>query len=100
MPGNPGPPSIRACKAGIAKAPSARIRLLPGEIIQRRPERRDLESATFIRRVIGKGGQAAFILYGCDHHGHHRPNFDIQDEQSLPAAFAIRKARQRRLTFG
>lgn len=47
------------------------------------------DCATFIRRVIGKGGQAAFILYGCDHHGHHRPNFDIQDEQSLPAAFAV-----------
>lgn len=47
------------------------------------------DCALFIRRVIQKGGQAAFVLYGCDHHGHHRPNFDIQDETSLPLAFRI-----------
>ena len=47
------------------------------------------DCALFIRRVIQKGGQAAFILYGCNHQGHHRPNFDIQDEQSLPIAFQI-----------
>ncbi len=47
------------------------------------------DCATFIRRVAEKGGQAAFFLYGCNHHGHHRPNFEIQDEESLPAAFAV-----------
>ncbi len=46
------------------------------------------DCALFIRRVIQKGGQAAFILYGCNHPGHHRPNFDIQDSESLPRAFA------------
>ena len=47
------------------------------------------DCALFIRRVVQHGGQAAFILFGCNHHGHHRPNFDIQDEQSLPNAFAV-----------
>lgn len=47
------------------------------------------DCATFIKRVAEKGGQAAFILYGCNHCGHHRPNFDIQDEQSLPEAFEV-----------
>ena len=39
--------------------------------------------------MIERGGQAGFILYGCNHHGHHRPNFEIQDEQSLPIALSI-----------
>ena len=47
------------------------------------------DCALFIRRVIQHGGQAAFILYGCNHAGHHRRNFDIQDEVSLPNAFRI-----------
>ena len=47
------------------------------------------DCALFIRRVVQHGGQAAFILFGCNHHGHHRPNFDIQDETSLPNAFAV-----------
>lgn len=46
------------------------------------------EDVSFMmRRVVERGGQAAFILYGCDHHGHHRPDFDVQDEKNLPAAF-------------
>lgn len=47
------------------------------------------DCALFIRRVIQKGGRAAFILYGCNHQGHHRPNFEIQDEVSLPVAFGV-----------
>lgn len=47
------------------------------------------DCALFIRRVIERGGQAGFILYGCNHHGHHRPNFEIQDEQSLPIALSV-----------
>ena len=42
-----------------------------------------------IRRVASHGGQAAFFLYGCEHKGHHRPDFDIQDEKNLPTAFNI-----------
>ncbi len=47
------------------------------------------DCALFIRRIVQRGGRAAFMLYGCDHHGHHRPNFDIQDEKNLPIAFEI-----------
>lgn len=47
------------------------------------------DCAHFIRRVVGHGGKAAFFLFGCDHHGHHRPNFEIQDEKSLPLGFAV-----------
>ena len=47
------------------------------------------DCACFIRRVIQKGGQAAFILWGCNHHGHHRQNFDIQDESSMLNAFNV-----------
>lgn len=49
------------------------------------------DCALFLSRVIKNGGKAAFILYGCNHKGHHRSNFDIQDEQSLPNAFEIYK---------
>jgi len=47
------------------------------------------DCALFIRRVIEHGGKAGFVLYGCNHHGHHRPDFEIQDETSLPIAFRI-----------
>jgi len=47
------------------------------------------DCALFIRRVIEHGGKAGFVLYGCNHHGHHRPDFEIQDEISLPIAFRI-----------
>ena len=47
------------------------------------------DCALFIKRVIEHGGKAGFVLYGCNHHGHHRPNFEIQDETSLPIAFRI-----------
>ncbi len=49
------------------------------------------DCALFVRRVIQRGGQAAYILYGCNHAGHHRPNFDLQDEVSLPMAFEVYK---------
>lgn len=47
------------------------------------------DCALFLRRVIEKGGKAGFILYGCNHKGHHRPNFDIQDKVSLPVALGV-----------
>lgn len=41
------------------------------------------------RRAIEHGAEATFLFYGCNHHGHHRANFEIQDTQSLPAALAV-----------
>ncbi len=40
-----------------------------------------------IRRVAEHGGQAGFFLFGALNHGHHRPDFDIQDTQTLPIGF-------------
>ena len=42
-----------------------------------------------IRKVADHGGQAAYFLYGCEHLGHHRPDFEIQDEINLPVAFKV-----------
>ena len=35
------------------------------------------------RRVAERGGHAGFFLMGCTHKGHHRPDFDVQDEVNL-----------------
>ncbi len=40
-----------------------------------------------MRRVVEKGGKAAYVLYGANHPGHHRTDFDIGDTDSLPPAF-------------
>lgn len=42
-----------------------------------------------IRRVRVHGGKAGYFLFGCNHHGHHRGDFSIQDEKSMPVAFEI-----------
>ena len=35
------------------------------------------------------GAKATFFLWGCDQKGHHRPDFDIQDTETLPRAIAV-----------
>lgn len=42
-----------------------------------------------IRRVQEHGGKAAFFYYGCNHPGHHRGDFCIQDEVSLPIGWGV-----------
>ena len=42
-----------------------------------------------IRRVQEHGGKAVFFYYGCNHPGHHRGDFCIQDETSLPIGFGV-----------
>ena len=42
-----------------------------------------------MHRVIEHGGRAAYALYGANQNGHHRSDFDIQDEQSLPIGFGL-----------
>ncbi|MDO5532094.1 amidohydrolase [Sutterella sp.] len=42
-----------------------------------------------VNRVIEHGGQGAFFLFGCNHHGHHRADFEIQDETSMPVGFGV-----------
>ncbi|EJX04587.1 peptidase, M20D family [gut metagenome] len=47
------------------------------------------DASLLAKRVRDHGGKAGFFIFGCDHHGHHRPDFDIQDTQSLPVGFAV-----------
>ena len=42
-----------------------------------------------VKRVVDHGGQGAFFRWGCEHHGHHRGDFDIQDTESMPHAFEV-----------
>ena len=50
-----------------------------------------------IERVVQHGGRGAYFLFGCNHHGHHRADFEIQDETSLPMAFNMFKGLALRL---
>lgn len=47
------------------------------------------DCATLIRRVVHHGGRGAFFLFGCNHHGHHLSNFEIQDTESMPLGFGV-----------
>lgn len=56
----------------------------------------DIESCTgsedcslLMKTVQKHGGQATFFYYGCNHHGHHRGDFEIQDTESMPEGFEI-----------
>ena len=42
-----------------------------------------------MRRIQAHGGKCAFFYFGCDHHGHHRPDFEIQDRTSLPVGWGV-----------
>lgn len=38
------------------------------------------DCTVFMHRVVDHGGRALFFYYGANHQGHHRSNFDIQNE--------------------
>ena len=42
-----------------------------------------------LRRVVERGGTGGMFRWGCNHHGHHRSDFDLQDTQSMPIGFEI-----------
>lgn len=42
-----------------------------------------------IRRIQAHGGKCGFFYFGCNHPGHHRPDFEIQDKQSLPMGWGV-----------
>jgi aminobenzoyl-glutamate utilization protein A len=42
-----------------------------------------------IRRVVEHGGRGGYFLFGCNHHGHHRSDFEIQDTVSMPVGFGV-----------
>ncbi len=47
------------------------------------------DCCTLIRRAQSHGAKAGFFFYGCDTPGHHRSDFEIQDEISLPVALKM-----------
>ena len=42
-----------------------------------------------LRRVVERGGVGGMFRWGCNHHGHHRSDFDLQDTQSMPIGFEV-----------
>ena len=48
------------------------------------------EDVTMIcRRVRAHGGKVGFFIFGCNEHGHHKGDFEIQDSESMPEAFEM-----------
>lgn len=48
------------------------------------------EDCSLLMKTVQKhGGKAAFFYYGCNHHGHHKGNFEIQDKESMPEGFEV-----------
>ena len=48
------------------------------------------EDCSLLMKTVQKhGGKATFFYYGCNHHGHHKSNFEIQDQESMPEGFEI-----------
>ncbi len=48
------------------------------------------EDCTFLmRRAIEGGADCGYFMFGCNHKGHHRANFEIQDEVSLGVGLNI-----------
>lgn len=42
-----------------------------------------------IKRVVEKGGRGAMFRWGCNHHGHHKGDFDLQDTESMSMGFEV-----------
>ena len=42
-----------------------------------------------LRHVVERGGKGGMFRWGCNHHGHHRADFDLQDTQSMPIGFEV-----------
>lgn len=47
------------------------------------------DCTVLIRRVQQHGGKAVFFYFGCEHHGHHKPDFDVQDTETLQDGFGV-----------
>ena len=80
--------TLVVCPECIEKVEEA-IRNVPGvKLMPRFHGASGSEDCTWlIRKVTEHGGQGAYLIYGCEHKGHHRPDFEIQDETNLPVAF-------------
>lgn len=44
-----------------------------------------------LARVVEHGGKGGMFRWGCNHHGHHKANFELQDSESMPIGFDVFK---------
>lgn len=80
--------TLVVCPEIMDKLEEAMRRVPSVKVLPRFHEQTGSEDCSWlIRKVAEHGAQAAYFLYGCEHKGHHRPDFDIQDEKNLPVAF-------------
>ncbi len=42
-----------------------------------------------LKRVVSHGGRGGMFRWGCNHHGHHKSDFDLQDTESMPIGRAV-----------
>lgn len=54
-----------------------------------RTERGSEDCAVLAERVRKKGGKAGFFCFGTRHKGHHRPDFDVEDEDTMLLAWRV-----------
>ena len=47
------------------------------------------DCSLLINKVQSHGGKAAFFFYGCNNHGHHKSDFEVQDTESMPVGLQI-----------
>jgi aminobenzoyl-glutamate utilization protein A len=62
------------------------VRQVPGTTLSDAVGVGSEDCTVLMRRVAERGGHAGYFLAGCSHHGHHRPDFDVQDEVNLKPA--------------
>lgn len=54
-----------------------------------RTERGSEDCAVLSERVRSRGGKAGFFCFGTRHKGHHRPDFDVEDEDAMLLAWRV-----------
>ncbi len=42
-----------------------------------------------LKRVVEHGGRGGMFRWGCNHNGHHKRDFDLQDTVSMPMGFEV-----------
>ena len=52
-------------------------------------ERGSEDCAVLAERVRSLGGKAGFFCFGTRHKGHHRPDFDVEDEDAMLLAWRV-----------